>query len=157
MKRFLTYGLSILVIEALGAAGAVFTASSIPGWYALLEKPAGTPPNWLFGPVWALLYALMGIAWARVWLLPRDTAGRGAALAWFAAQLLLNLAWTPVFFGLHQMLAGLVIILGLWGSILAAIRAMAKVDRVAGGLLIPYLLWVSYATYLNAALWHLNR
>lgn len=156
MKRFFTFALAILVVEALGALGAVFTVSSIPGWYANLAKPPGTPPDWIFGPVWTLLYALMGASWARVWLLSRDTKGRPAALAWFGVQFVLNLAWSPVFFGMRQMLAGLVVIVLLLSAIAMTIRSMARVDRLAAGLLVPYALWVGYATYLNAALWHLN-
>lgn len=157
MRRTLAFALAILLLEGLGGLGAVFTVPAIPGWYSGLAKPPGTPPDWVFGPVWTLLYAVMGVALARLWLLPRETKGRRAALAWFGAQLALNLAWSPVFFGMRQILTGLIIIALLLWSIRIAVAAMAPVDRRAAGLMWPYALWVSYATYLNAGIWFLNR
>jgi translocator protein len=157
MKKVLPYALAILLLEGLGGLGAVFTMSAIPDWYAELTKPRGTPPNWVFGPVWTFLYAILGIILARIWLLPRETKGRRNALVWFGVQLLLNLAWTPVFFGMHQLLAGFVVIWALLGAIRMTAAAVVRVDRTAAGLLWPYALWVAYATYLNAGIWFLNR
>lgn len=147
----------ILLCEAAGALGILFTADAIPGWYATLTKPVFTPPNWLFGPVWTLLYALMGFGAWRV--LQRSSPGaeyHRRAMTFFWLQLVLNAVWTPVFFGAHALLPGLVIIFLLWCSILLMIRAFSAVDRAAAWLQLPYLLWVSFATALNAALWWLN-
>ena len=157
MKKLFPYALSILVLEGLGGLGAIFTVPAISGWYAELVKPRGTPPDWVFGPVWTFLYALLGIVLARVWLLPRETKGRRAALIWFEVQLALNLIWSPVFFGLRQPLAGFVVIWALLGAIRMTAAAVVRVDRTAAGLLWPYALWVAYATYLNAGIWFLNR
>lgn len=156
-RRFVPYLVAIVLLEGLGAAGAFFTAQAIPEWYAGLVKPPGTPPNWVFGPVWTALYALMGVVLARVWLLPRETEGRRAALVWFGVQLAVNLAWTPVFFGMRQILAGLFVIGALVWAIRMTVAAVARVDRKAAGLMWPYALWVAYATYLNAGIWFLNR
>lgn len=149
--------LCIVGMELLGGLGAFVTTSQIPGWYAGLVSPPGTPPNWLFGPVWTVLYAMMGIAFAIVWNRPIETAGRSCAMRWFGLQLLLNLIWTPVFFGLHQLAAALVIIVMLIAAILFTIRAIGRVSKPAGWLLAPYLIWVTYATYLNAGYAYLNR
>lgn len=147
----------ILVIPALGAVGGIVTASNIAGWYEGLQKPPGTPPNGVFGPVWTLLYLMIGFSLALVW--HRVSAGpeKRRALAIFAVQMLLNLIWTPVFFGAHLLLVALFIIGALWIGILMTILAFRKLDRTAAWLLVPYLLWVSYASYLNAGIFWLNR
>lgn len=149
--------LCVIAVEVLGSVSGIITAGSIQGWYADLEKPPGTPPNWVFGPVWTTLFALMGIALARVWHLGKPGPERQRALMWFGIQMFLNIVWTPVFFGLHQMLAALVVIVALWVAILLTMRSFFQIDRLAGWLLLPYLTWVSYATYLNAGNWWLNR
>jgi tryptophan-rich sensory protein len=127
-----------------------------PGeWYAGLEKPVFNPPGWVFGPVWSVLYALMGIS---AWLVWRRVGFRGSgwALPLFLVQLALNAAWTPAFFGLHAPGLGLLIIIALWLAILATLLAFWKHSRAAALLLVPYLAWVSFATVLNASLWYLN-
>ena len=156
MPLWLKIILCIIVVEILGGLGAFVTAGSIDNWYADLNKPPGTPPNWLFGPVWTALYAMMGTALALVW--HRATPGpvRKTALTWFAIQLVLNLAWTPVFFGLHQMLVALVIIVAMLVAIGITISKFRPIDRFAAWLLIPYAIWVSYATWLNTGYWWLN-
>lgn len=121
-------------------------------WYWALAKPSWTPPPWLFGPVWTLLYLAMAIAAWAVW----KRAGFGKALAWWAGQLVLNAAWSPVFFGAHQPGWAAVIIVALWLAIVATIMAFAKVERWAAWLLAPYLAWVSFASALNFAIWRLN-
>lgn len=156
MPLWLKIVISIIAMEVLGGLGAFVTTSQIPTWYATLEKPPGTPPNWLFGPVWTALYAMMGVAFALVWHRPRETPGRACALRWFFIQLGLNLVWTPVFFGLHQIEAALVIIVMLWAAIAVSIRSFSPLHKTAALLLLPYLLWVSYATYLNAGYAVLN-
>lgn len=146
--------LSSLVMLALGGLGGWLTSSSIPGWYATLNRPFGTPPNWVFGPVWTVLYLMIGASFAMVW--HRDQIGKNKPTFFFGIQLILNLAWTPIFFGLHQMEAALVVILLLWSFIVLTIRAFFKISPTASLLLVPYLLWVSYATYLNAGYVQLN-
>lgn len=147
----------VLVIPALGAVGGIVTSSNIAGWYEGLQKPAGTPPNWVFGPVWTLLYVLIGISLALIWDRAPSGPAKNRALVIFAAQMVLNLVWTPVFFGAHLVLAALVIIALLWFAILMTILAFRKLDRTAAWLLVPYLIWVSYASYLNAGILWLNR
>jgi tryptophan-rich sensory protein len=150
--------LCIVAAELIGGVGGFVTSGAIGGWYQYLDKPPGTPPNWLFGPVWAALYAMMGLSFAIVWHAGGFTGSDGKRpLTLFVLQMVLNVVWTPVFFGLHQMLAALVIILLLWITILATILAFAKWSKLAAYLLVPYLLWVSYATYLNAGYWWLNH
>ena len=102
MPLWIKLFISIVAVELLGGLGGWITSSQIPDWYAGLNKPVGNPPNWLFGPVWGFLYALIGIAFALIWHQPKS-ATRQKAIIWFGIQLFLNLAWTPVFFGLHQM------------------------------------------------------
>ncbi|MGI9241216.1 MAG: TspO/MBR family protein [Verrucomicrobiales bacterium] len=149
--------LSVITIEILGGLGAAVTASQITEWYAGLTKPPGTPPNWLFGPVWTSLYAMVGGAFALVWHRAKAGPRKRTAMLWFGAQLVLNLAWTPVFFGLHRLFLALVIIVALWCAITITIAQFRKLQPLAAALMIPYLLWVSYATYLNAGYWLLNR
>jgi tryptophan-rich sensory protein len=122
-------------------------------WYPTIAKPAWTPPSWLFGPVWTILYAMMGVA---AWLVWRRVGWSGA-LVWFAIQLALNATWSPVFFGLHRLGLALVNIGLLWLAILGTTIAFWRVAPVAGGLFVPYLAWVSFATALNFAIWQLNR
>ncbi|MEK7953362.1 TspO/MBR family protein [Luteolibacter soli] len=157
MPLWLKIVLCILAAEILGGLGGFITASSIGSWYAALERPPGTPPNAIFGPVWTVLYAMMGIAFALIWhRAPSDSAKRRALTAFFV-QLALNLAWTPVFFGAHQLAAALVIIVLLIIAIMVTIARFRRLDRLAAALLVPYLLWVCYATYLNAGFMILNR
>ncbi len=130
----------------------------MPGdWYASLAKPAWTPPTWVFGPAWTILYAMMAVAawrlWRRLGARPRESR---RALVLFAVQLALNLSWTPVFFGMQRPDLALVVILFLWVAIAATIVAAWKACRTAAALLVPYLAWVTFATALNAAIWRLN-
>jgi tryptophan-rich sensory protein len=122
-----------------------------------LNKPSWQPPAWLFGPVWTLLYVLMGIALYLVWRAGLAAKGVKLALAIFFVQLVLNALWSFAFFGAESPLAGLVVIVALWAMIAATIAAFAPVSRAAAALLVPYILWVSFATVLNAAIYLLNR
>jgi tryptophan-rich sensory protein len=138
-------------------------AASLPGaawppgdWYESLAKPAWTPPGPAFPLVWTTLYALMGTAAWLVWRRPKETPGRRFALAAFLVQLALNAVWTPVFFGMHAMLAALAVIAALWLAILTTLFAFRPVSPPAAGLLVPYLLWVTLATALNFEIWRLN-
>lgn len=149
-------GLVVFVVLCLvvsGIGGAV-TATSVGTWYQTLEKPPFNPPDWVFAPVWTTLYVLMAIAGWRVWR-ARTKAGR-RALAVFAIQLGLNLAWSFLFFGFQQIGLALVEVAVLLLAILATMALFWRIDRLAGALFLPYLLWVGYATLLNASLWRLN-
>lgn len=144
------------VISA-SALGGLATAPNIPGWYAGLIKPSFSPPNWIFGPVWSLLYAMMGYAVYRVMRLPEATPGRLAALVVFFGQLVLNASWSWAFFASQSPALGLVVIIPLLAMIILTIILFRPLDRAAALLLVPYAAWVSFATLLNAAIWHLNR
>ncbi len=143
---------SVVACEGAGGIGALFTRNAISTWYAGLKKPAFTPPNSAFGPVWITLYFLMGIAVFLVW-----REGVITAFVIFWVQLLLNVIWTAVFFGLRSIFGGMVMILLLWVAILASIVEAFSVSVAAGALLIPYIVWVSIAANLNVRIWMLNR
>ena len=137
-------------------AAAAFGGLFMPGeWYAQMRKPSWNPPGWIFGPVWTVLYAMMAIAAWMVWR-RGGFAGRRLALSLFLMQLLFNALWSPLFFGLHNPPMALVDIVLLWLALLATMIAFWKVRPLAGGLLVPYLVWVSFAATLNFALWRLN-
>lgn len=136
------------------AAAASFAAVFQPGdWYEALRKPPLTPPNWIFAPVWSVLYLCIAVA---AWLVWRASADR-AALALWSAQLVLNPLWSCLFFGLQQSALALVEILCLLGLIVATLSVFLRESRLAGSLLVPYAAWVAFASYLNAGLWYLNR
>lgn len=142
----------LIICFAVAGLGSLATTPNIPTWYATLNKPSWNPPNWLFGPVWTLLYAMMAVAGWLVW----KRVGWGTAIICFAVQLALNLAWSFIFFGAHQTgLAFLEIVL-LWLAIVATIISFSSVSKTAAGLLTPYLLWVSFAATLNFTIWRLN-
>lgn len=147
---------TVIGSELAGIIGSVFTVSSIPTWYATLNRPPLSPPNWLFGPVWTTLYALMGIAAFLVWKKGLDRKDVKLALGIFLGQLVLNSLWSIIFFGLQNPGAALVEIIFLWLAIVATIIAFAKISKSAAWLLLPYLLWVSFAAYLNYSIWTLN-
>ncbi|MDO8489950.1 MAG: TspO/MBR family protein [bacterium] len=148
--------IAIAVSELAGIIGSVFTVSSIPTWYATLVKPDLNPPAWVFGPVWTALFALMGIAAFLVWKEGLHRRDVKIALGIFDVQLVLNVLWSMLFFGLHSPGAALVEIVFLWIAILATIVTFAKISKPAAWLLVPYILWVSFAAYLNYAIWMLN-
>jgi tryptophan-rich sensory protein len=153
LKSSLTLLGFIAATFALAGPGGWATATGVRDWYPSLLKPAWNPPSWVFGPVWTVLYAMMAVAAWLVWR--RD--GWSGALAWFAVQLTLNAAWSPLFFGLHRIDLALIDITFLWVAIAGTVVAFWKVSPGAGWLLVPYLAWVSFATALNFALWRLNR
>jgi benzodiazapine receptor len=156
MRRLATYAAWIAACELAGVLGGIATAPAIPTWYAGLVKPPWTPPGWLFGPVWTALYALMGIAAARVWIRHRVTRTGRISLAAFVVQLVLNAAWSFLFFELHNPALGFVDIVVMWGVILTLVVWWWRLERPSSLLLVPYLAWVSFATTLNAAVWRLN-
>jgi len=157
MKRGLRILVLVLVCELAGVIGSIFTSGSIPGWYAGLAKPSFNPPGWVFAPVWTVLYALMGIAAYLVYEKRQGRKDVGRALTIFASQLGLNVAWSIVFFGAHQILGAVIVIVLLWALILATIWLFSRISRAAAYLLIPYILWVSFASVLNISLYTLNR
>lgn len=149
----------LIVLLALclgtGALGAALTARSVRDWYPTLAKPGWTPPDWVFGPVWTTLYLMMALAAWLVWRRAEWTTSR-TALAMFTAQLVLNLAWSGLFFALRNPASALADILLLWCAIVATIWSFQRISAPAAGLLIPYLLWVTYASALNGAIWSMN-
>ena len=138
------------------AIGSWFTAPSVKTWYPMLMKPAGTPPAWVFGPVWTTLYVLMATAAWIVWR-QRPTTNVTAALALFFVQLALNATWSFLFFGLRRPDLALLEILVLLAAIIATTANFAQFSRLGFWLMMPYVAWVSYATYLNFGIWRLNR
>ncbi len=148
--------ISILIVFLAGAVGTVFTLSEITTWYAALAKPSLTPPNWAFGPVWSTLYVLMGIALFLVWREGLERKEVKVAILIFAVQLAINVMWSLVFFGGHNIFGGLVLIVILWIAILINIIVFYRISKAAGLILIPYLIWVSIATYLNYSVFILN-
>lgn len=148
--------LAAVVPVALAAViGNLATLPNIAPWYENLAKPPFNPPNGVFGPVWTLLYILMAWAFYRILRSPEGTPRR-RAIVFFLAQISLNALWSVAFFGLHSPTVGLVVILLLVTMIAATVQAFLKVDRIAGGSLVPYLGWVVFATLLNASIWWLN-
>lgn len=133
------------------------TATSVNTWYPTLHAPWGKPPNWLFAPVWTTLYVLMGCAAWLVWRRPGSHSASHSALRLWGWQLAANAAWTPLFFGLRSPGLALLMILALIGLLVATIRAFRPVSALATVLLLPYLAWTLYATWLNFGFWWLNR
>jgi translocator protein len=141
---------------AVTFAAATMGAFFLPGeWYARLQKPPWNPPNWIFGPVWTVLYAVMAVAAWLVWKRGGLTAQR-TALSLFFLQLLFNALWSPLFFGLHRPGLAFVDLLLLWTVLLGTVAAFWKAHRPAGGMMLPYLVWVTFAGTLNFAVWRLN-
>lgn len=143
--------LFVVVSQCAGLVGIPFTDRATDGWYDQLDKPSFNPPSWVFSPVWTTLYLLMGVAAWLVWR-HRDSRARTVALALFGVQLVLNAAWTPIFFGAEAPGWALIEQLALNGAALATAVAFWRIDRRAGALLVPYLAWLGFATLLNAAI-----
>lgn len=141
---------------AAGVIGAAWTGSAVPTWYEALRKPSWTPPSFLFGPVWTVLYVLMGCAAWRIWK-ACGFAGAPVALGTFLAQLALNTLWSGLFFGLRNPGLAFGEVLLLWCAILATLLLFARLDRKAGWLIAPYLAWVTFAAALNGAVWVMNQ
>ncbi len=138
----------------LGSLSGIATGEAVNGWYAQINKPSWNPPNWLFGPVWTLLYLLMGAAFALVW--NGQGKSKRMALSLFILQFVLNLLWSFLFFKMARMDWALIEILLLLVFITLTISAFSKINRTAAILMIPYLLWVGFASLLNASLYFLN-
>ena len=140
----------------VGLAATPFTISAIPTWYQTLQKPTFSPPNWIFGPVWTILYFLMGVAAYLIWIKGLEKMAVKTALKFFLVQLLFNFLWSILFFGLHSPILALIDILILWILIVITVIKFYKISKTASYLLIPYLLWVSFATILNLSIVLLN-
>ena len=156
MRGILLLVVCICVVVIAASLGSLMTIPAIDGWYSGLAKPWFSPPNWLFGPVWTVLYLMMAVAWyltlARGW---NKKTVRTANWR-FLAQLLVNVSWSGVFFGLKELLAAFMVLLLLWWLIWVTIKAMLRVDRRAAWLMLPYLVWVSFAGVLNFSVMWLN-
>jgi len=149
--------ISIFICQGAGMLGSFFTIPSIPTWYATIKKPSFTPPNWLFAPVWIALFALMGIALFLIWRKGLHNTQVRIAFIIFIIQLILNISWSAAFFGFRSPLLGFIIIIVLWVAILLTIVTSHKVSALASFLLIPYIIWVSFAAVLNFSIMILNR
>lgn len=156
MKKISKLIISIVVCQAVGFIGSFFTAPAITTWYAGINKPFFSPPNWLFAPVWILLYFLMGISAYLVWARISENKNAFRALVIFDIQLILNMFWSFLFFGLQSPLYGFIGIVLLWLAILLTIFKFYPISKKAAYLLVPYILWVSFATILNFAILIIN-
>lgn len=154
-KHLFGGALSILIAQSAGFLGAVFTFDAIPTWYSTLAKPFFSPPNWIFGPVWTLLYALMGIAAYLVWLQRKSPEGK-RALWFYGVQLFANALWSVLFFGVRSPMFAFIEILVLLCLIIVTTVLFWRKNIWSGVLMVPYILWVSFATVLNATIWFLN-
>ncbi len=141
---------------AVGAVAGLFTSTAVGGWYSTVVKPSFNPPNWIFGPVWTLLYILMGIAFYLVWIKAGDNDLKRNAMLFYFIQLALNFCWSFIFFYAEQPGWALADIILLWVFIAATIYWFSKISKTAAWLLVPYILWVTFATALNFAIWKLN-
>ena len=158
MRRidFIKFAASLGACYLAAFIGSIFTAPEISTWYATLVRPSFAPPDWLFGPVWTALYTMMGVSAYLVWREGLADPRVKVAMAVFAIQLAANVSWSAAFFGLRSPLAGLAVIIVLWALIALNIQKFREVSRTAGLLLIPYILWVTFAMVLNFSIWRLN-
>lgn len=155
LSVWLGLAVSIAICFSAAGLGSLFTDPEIGGWYARISKPSWTPPNRVFGPVWSTLYLMMAVA---AWLVWKDKGFAGAALplTLFAVQLVFNTLWSILFFGMHNIGLALLDIILLWVAILLTLLAFWRVQTWAGALMLPYLLWVTYASALNYSIWKMN-
>jgi tryptophan-rich sensory protein len=146
-------GLALVGFIFITFSAPLFGVVAMPGaWYAALNKPAWNPPAWIFGPAWTLLYTLMAVA---AWLVWKQGGWRWPLMLYFV-QLALNAAWTPIFFGAHELGWAMIEIVALWTAILLTMLSFRQISKTAGWLFVPYLAWVTFATVLNFTLWRLN-
>lgn len=159
----LALAIAVLLPLMVGALGAIATSEAVPTWYAGLTKPGWSPPPWLFAPVWTVLYVAMGVASWLVWragadgVRARHAAAVRSGLLLYAAQLLANAAWSPIFFGLKRPDLAFLVIVVMWVLIVLTTWRFLRISRMAGLLLVPYAAWVTFAAALNGAIWQLNR
>jgi len=159
MKLSIVIKLVVCLALTFSAAliGSIFTSTAVTDWYATLNKPLFTPPDWLFGPVWTILYLLMALSAFIVWQKGFDKSAVRIALILYLFQLILNALWSVIFFGLKMPMIAFIEILLLWIAIGLTILAFARISITAFLLLLPYILWVSFAAVLNFSIWLLNR
>ncbi len=150
MNKFLKVALAIVTCQAAGILGSIFTFNSVDTWYLTINKPFFNPPSWVFGPVWTVLYLMMGISLYLAWNTKK------IPLTWFWIQLALNALWSILFFGLKNPTIAFIEILLLWIAIFMTIKSFWRLNRTAAWLLVPYLLWVTFASILNASIAYLN-
>lgn len=153
MKKIIKLLISVAICLSAGFLGSIFTSSKIPSWYASLIKPSFNPPNWVFGPVWTTLFILMGVSLYLVWT---SKTKSNEPYYLFSIQFLLNILWSAIFFGMQSPFYALIEIVLLWILILLTMISFWKISKTAGMLLIPYILWVSFAAFLNLNIWLLN-
>lgn len=151
MNKYLKLFLAIIICQGAGLIGSIFTFNSVNTWYTTLNKPIFNPPSWIFGPVWTILYFLMGVSLYLAWNTKK------ISLKWFWTQLALNSLWSVLFFGLRNPLLAFVEIILLWLAIFMTIKSFWNRNRTASLLLAPYLLWVTFASILNVSIVFLNR
>ena len=156
MKKILQLIVSVLICQSAGLIGSFFTTPAIPTWYATLQKPSFSPPNWIFAPVWLTLYILMGIALFLVWQKRGEHKSAKPAIILFLVHLVLNAIWSILFFGLQNPLLALIDIAILWLMIVILTYQFWQIKRPAAYLLLPYLAWVTFAMILNFTIWQLN-
>lgn len=158
MSKYMKIAIIVATCLGVGYFAGTATQSGVDTWFPTQEKPIFNPPSWLFAPVWTTLYIMMGIAAGLVWSkIDSDRENVRKALIFFAIQLALNMLWSFLFFGLHNPFLAMIEIVLLWLMIYETWTRFKKIDKIAGYLFIPYLLWVSFATVLNASIWWLNR
>jgi len=155
-KRWLPLGLFLVLAFAAAALGGLATATSVDTWYPTLRKPSWNPPSWLFSPVWTLLYMLMAVATWRAWRVG-DALGARRTASLYSAQLTLNALWSILFFGLRRPDLALLDIVVLWAVLVIILVRYFRIDRIAAALWMPYVAWVTFAAFLNATIWSLNR
>ena len=148
--------LSIIICQMAGIIGSIFTAGSVTSWYPTLVKPSFSPPGFYIGLIWIVLFTLMGISLFLIWRETLSNPAARIALYFFAVQLIVNVLWSVAFFGMRSPISGLVVIAFLWVLILITIIKFWPINRTAALLLIPYIVWVSIAAYLNFSIWRLN-
>ena len=154
--QFIPFVISLVITLAIGFTASLVTRPQIPGWYEGLQKPWFNPPPWLFAPVWTSIYIMIAIAAYLIWKHRRPSLKYRITRNIYIIQLILNFSWSIVFFGLHQILAALVVIALLWSSILFNYVWFSKYSKAAAWLLVPYLLWVTFAAILNLNIYLLN-
>jgi translocator protein len=156
MKSWQKLIISLIIPQLIAAAGAYFTVTGVGSWYREINRPEWNPPSWVFGPVWTLLYIMMGIALFLVWRSNAPANAKRQAVILWSAQLLFNFFWSLIFFGLQQPGWAFAEIVVLWLLILLTIFAFARISKLAAWLLVPYISWVSFAGMLNFAIWQMN-
>ncbi len=158
MQKYVRIAVVVITCMLVGYLSGIVTRESVTTWYPTLEKPFFNPPNWVFAPVWSLLYVMMGVAGGMVWSqLETNEKAVKKGFMYFLIQLALNALWSYIFFGLHNLFLALVEIVLLWLMIYETWFIFRGINKKAGWLMVPYLVWVSFATVLNAAVWWLNR